>query len=209
MPESVIKRLNELALADGRVKGKGEIEKRTVSFEQDGEMRNGLPETMHTDDNNGVDSSVSLMDESYDQELIYVDADQETNNALDAHEEEPYTEESNYADDMIPTPRVRIEPRVVDMDDLLSSFRQLGVGSPDAVRMEYGDEQGVPRDYGENGAIDTGVMEEATEVADRYFSAGHLVVPRQKLMDIFRGDKHGAALLRWRLEGIRAEYLSE
>ena len=75
MPESVIKKLNELALADGRVKGKGELEKRTVSFEQDDEMRNGLPETMQTEVNNGVDISVSLMDESHDQELIYVEAD--------------------------------------------------------------------------------------------------------------------------------------
>ena len=61
--------------------------------------------------------------------------------------------------------------------------------------MEYGDEQGVPEDYGENGAIDTGVTEEAAEVADRYSSVEHLVVPRQKLMDVFRGDRHGAALL--------------
>ena len=75
MPESVIKKLNELALADGRVKGKGGLEKRTVSFEQDDEMRNGLPETMQTEVNNGVDPSVSLMDESHDQELIYVEAD--------------------------------------------------------------------------------------------------------------------------------------
>ena len=96
---------------------------------------------------------------------------------------------------MIPTPRVRIEPRAVDMDDLLSSFRQLGVGSPDAVRVEYGDEQGVPEDYGENGAIDLGITEEAPETAARYSSVGHLVLPRQKLMDMFRGDKHGAALL--------------
>lgn len=61
--------------------------------------------------------------------------------------------------------------------------------------MECGDEQGVPEDYGENGTIDTGVTEEAAEVADRYTSVGHLVVPRQKLMDMFRGDRHGAALL--------------
>ena len=195
MPESFIKRLNELALADGRIKGKGELEKRTVSFEVDGEMRNGLPETMQTEVNNGVDPSVSLMDASHDQELIYVDADQETNNTHDAHQEEPYTEESYYADDMIPTPRVQIEPRVVDMDELLSSFRQPGVKNPDAAQVEYGDEQGVPKDYGENGAIDTGVMEEATEVADRYSSVGHLVVPRQKLMNMFRGDRHGSALL--------------
>lgn len=135
------------------------------------------------------------MDESHEQELIYVEADQEMNITPDAHEEEPYSEESNYANDMIPTSRVRIEPRVVDMDDLLSSFRQLGVGSPDAVREEDGYEQGVPEDYGENGAIDQGITEEATEAADRYSSVGHLVLPRQKLMDMFRGDKHGAALL--------------
>lgn len=46
MAESIIKKLNELTLADIRVKGKDELEKRTVRFEQGGEMRNGLPETM-------------------------------------------------------------------------------------------------------------------------------------------------------------------
>ena len=54
MPESVIKRLNELALADGRVKEKGNLGKRTVTFEQDGDARNGLPETMVTEVNNSV-----------------------------------------------------------------------------------------------------------------------------------------------------------
>jgi hypothetical protein len=35
MPESVIKRLNELALADGRVKGKGELYARPTSYKED------------------------------------------------------------------------------------------------------------------------------------------------------------------------------
>ena len=80
------------------------------------------------------------------------------------------------------------------MDELLSNFRQLAVGNPGVTQVEYGDEQGVPEGYGENGAIDTGITEEAAEVADRYSSVGHLVVPRQKLMDMFRGDRHKAAL---------------
>lgn len=71
MPESVIKRLNELALADGRVKGKGEIAKLATNFEQDSDARNSLPETMETVVNNGVDPSVSLMDTNHDQELVY------------------------------------------------------------------------------------------------------------------------------------------
>ena len=133
MPESVIKRLNELALADGRIKGTGELEKRTVSFEQDGDARNGLPETMQTEVNNRIDPSVSLMDENHNQELIYVDAEPETV-TYDAHQEEPYTEEPIYADDMVWTPRVRVGPRAVDMDELLTSFRQLAVGNPGGVR---------------------------------------------------------------------------
>ena len=68
MPESVINRFNELALADGRIKGTGELEKRTASFEQDGDARNGVPETMQTEVNNGIDPSVSLMDENHNQE---------------------------------------------------------------------------------------------------------------------------------------------
>ena len=71
MPELLIKRLNELALADGRVKGKGDLAKPTVTFEQDGVLRNGVPETIVTEVNNGVDPSVSLMDAIDYQELIY------------------------------------------------------------------------------------------------------------------------------------------
>ena len=48
MPESVIKRMNALALADGRVKGKGDLEKSCNTFEQLGDNADDLPETMET-----------------------------------------------------------------------------------------------------------------------------------------------------------------
>ena len=196
MPELVIKKLNELALADGRVKGKGDLVKRTVTFEQDGDIRNGLPETMVTEVNNGVDPSVSLMD--HNQELIYCETDQVMDDVGETQQDYLHIEESKYVDDMVPAQRVRVEPKAVQMDDLMSSFRQLAVGQPLASPHEDADEQGVPEDYGENGAIGTGITEQNSETLDeenRYSSVGHMVIPRQKLMNMLRGDRQGVALL--------------
>ena len=107
-----------------------------------------------------------------------------------------------YADDMIPTAmpaaRVRAEPRADDMEDMLSSFRELAVGAPQTASHEVADEQGVPEDYGENGAIDTGVLEESVVPAatpPTYTAYGHRVVSRVDLMDMFRSDKQSMALL--------------
>ena len=195
MPESVIKRLNELALADGRVKGKGDLAKPTVTLEQDGVVRNGLPETIVSEVNNGVDPSVSLMDANDNQELIYCETDQVIDDLDEMQQEELDVED---LDDMVPVQRARVEPKAVEIDDLMNSFRQLAVGQPPASPQEDIDEQGVPEDYGENGAIDTGVAECNNGVLDegnRYSPVGHLVIPRQKLMNMFRGDRHGVALL--------------
>ena len=66
MPESVIKRLNELALEDGRVKGKGELAIRATSFEQDGDSKKGmpdvLPDTIEAAVNNGIDPTLAALD---------------------------------------------------------------------------------------------------------------------------------------------------
>ena len=116
----------------------------------------------------------------------------------ETQQEEFWVEKSNYVDDMAPAQRARVEPKAVEMDDLMSSFRQLAVGQPLASPQDNIDEQGVSEDYGENGAIDTGVAECNNEVLDkgnRFSPVGHMVIPRQKLMNMFRGDRHGAALL--------------
>lgn len=70
MPESVIKRLNELALADGRVKGRGEMYDKPTSYEQDGGAKSGLPDTMDTTVKNGVDPAVLPLDIHDDTDLI-------------------------------------------------------------------------------------------------------------------------------------------
>ena len=62
MPESVIKRLNELALADGRVKGKGEIYTKPTSYEQDGGAKSDLPDTIDSPVNDGVDPAILHLD---------------------------------------------------------------------------------------------------------------------------------------------------
>ena len=96
-----------------------------------------------TEVNNGVDPSVSLMD--HNQELIYCETDQVMDDVGET--------QSNYVDDTVPAQRVRVEPKAVEMDDLMSSYRQLAVDQSLASPHEDADEQGVPEDYGENRAI--------------------------------------------------------
>ena len=211
MPESVIKRLNELALADGRVKGKGELAKPMSTYEQDSDVRDDLPETMETRINNGIDPSASLMDANHNPELIY----EVGVNEPAAQQDEQNVEESGYVDDMVPAARVRFEPRVVEMNDRMSRFRELAVGQPYALPQEDTDEQGIPEDYGENGAVtehtrETGAAVERTGTTDgpvyRYSAEGNRVIPRMDLMNMFRGGKNGAALLTRNYDSAGGEW---
>ena len=197
--ESVIKRMNALALADGMVKCKGELEKINSTFEQLDDKADELPKMMETRVNEGVDPSTAITDTNYSLEFVYEEL---VEHADVAQPEEQHIEETMYADDMVPpatpTVGVRVEPRVVDSDDMMSSFTKLAEGTPDTAPHETSDEQDVPEDYGENGAIDTGVLEEpvAPTVSPTTYSAyGHRVVSRGNLMDMFRSDKNGTALL--------------
>ena len=199
MPESVIKKMNSLALADGRVKGKGDLEKINSTHGHISDITEDLPETMETQINEGVDPSTNLHDTNYNPELIYEEPVEQVDVAqLD----EQHEEEIVYADDVIsavmPAERVRVEPRAVNMDDMMSSFRELAVGTPYTAPLDTADEHGVPEDYGENGAIDISAQEEQSIPATTpptYSSYGHRVIPRADLMDMFRSDKHGTALL--------------
>ena len=149
---------------------------------------------METRVNEGVDPSASLLDSNYSPELVYKEL------AEDAGISEPeaqHTEESVFADDMIPivTPavRVRVEPRAVDMDDMMRALE-----TPHTAPHETADEQGIPEDYGENGATDTGILEEpgAQVASPQIYSAyGRRVVPREDMMNMFRSDKDGTAFL--------------
>ena len=70
MPDSVIKRLNELALADGRVKGKGELYAPPTSYVQDSDAKRGLPDTMETTVNNGIDPSIAISDSRDNSDVV-------------------------------------------------------------------------------------------------------------------------------------------
>ena len=65
MPESVIKRLNALALADERVKGKSELVRTENTYETVSDKSDELPETTETTVNEGVDPSTTLLDANY------------------------------------------------------------------------------------------------------------------------------------------------
>ena len=70
MPESVIKRLNELALADGRVKGKGEIYTKPTSNEQDSGAKSDLSDTIDSPVNDGVDPAILPLDIDDETDII-------------------------------------------------------------------------------------------------------------------------------------------
>ena len=206
MPESVIKRMNALALADGRVKDKSELARTETSYETVTDKSDDLHEKMETIVNEGADPSTTLLDTNYNPEMIY----EEIVDQIDTTQpDEPCLEETDLADDMIPVARVRFEPRVVEMDDLMSSFRGLALGLPHTASHETTDEQGVPEDYGENGAIAMGTAEEPDTVAatsNTYSAYGHRVIPRANLMDMFRGDKQSAALLTRNYESAGGDW---
>ena len=69
MPLSVIQRLNELAKKDGRIKGKGELAEAPTYYETDTVVRDGVPETIEVQINDGVDPSIAVSDRLYAPEL--------------------------------------------------------------------------------------------------------------------------------------------
>ena len=63
--------MNALALADGRVKGKSDLEKSNSAYDRISDNSDDLPETMETMINEGIDPSTDLLDANYNPELIY------------------------------------------------------------------------------------------------------------------------------------------
>ena len=188
MPDSVIKRLNELALADGRVKGKGDLAKPATSYEQGDDVPDDLPEIMETRINNGIDPSTSLLDINHNPELIYNESDEVRVDGTATPHDEQVVEESGYADDVLPTdtlPVARVRhDHGDDMNDLMSSFRELAVGQPNPTPHEDADEMGVPEDYAQGGG---GNMQMGYDP--------NRVLGSNDLMHLFRGNRLGSALL--------------
>ena len=71
MPKSFIKRMNALALADGRVKRKSELVRTGNTYEIISDNIDELPEMIETTVNEGVDPSTTLLDANYNPELMY------------------------------------------------------------------------------------------------------------------------------------------
>ena len=188
MPASVIQRMNELALADGRVKGKGDLSKPLATYEQDSDVRDSLPETMEPDINNGVDPSTALLDSIQDPGMTYVEGDDPTEGEVYEGIGEAAEE---YSDEDIPPPRIQFKPRTDELDDLLNSFKQLDLGPYNyrASSNDGTDEQGVPEDYTAGGGVNTGGVE-ATGTAEGEDQSENRGVRKRNLMDLFRGNRH-------------------
>ena len=211
MPESVIKRLNELALEDGRVKGKGELAVRATSYEQDGGSKNampdGLPDTIETAVNNGIDPTLAALDSEDFSDAIDDMPDKQEHDEGSATDMMYDLSQPNYADDAITPLCLVVKQRPVEMEDLINSLRSMKV-SP-YVRMEDSNEtfdaQGVAVDYTAGSGSDAGGGETAdahdSTVGDTFETCmsaepGPLVrMRRENFMSYIRGEKGGLALL--------------
>ena len=162
IPESVIKRLNELAQADGRAKGKGDLYARPTSYEQYGNAAKGLPDTMEPNVNNGVDPSIGPLEDDRDQKNGEADSgDQQQDSGGELEEQQFDNGEALSEVDL----RDGIEPYVEaiqaeqpedhdnDIDDLVDSMNRMRAGPRDQGEDPTGglDERGIPEDYTSTG----------------------------------------------------------
>ena len=213
MPESVIKRLNELAQADGRVKGKGDLYVRPISYEQYGDAAKGLPDTTEPIVNNGVDPSVEPLVGGDDHELINLDGYdgelhqdggdkpevQQYDSGGASNEPDPNDDIKPYEEDI---PDVRTDERDNDMDDLVDSMNKMQAGPRDPVRDPEGglDERGVTESYTSAGEI----REEYSDARDSVSRATELLaapaprcnISRHEVMNFFRSGSGTALLTR-------------
>ena len=207
MPESVIKRLNALALADGRIKGKGELATLPTLYEQDGHERRGLPDMMDTVVNNGIDPSTKGLDSHDYSDIIDdvpIEQDHHENGATHAA---PDLIEPVYYEDAIAPVYPPGKPKPVDMDDLISSLRSMDAGR--FGRVEDSDEtvdaHGIPVDYTAVGGV--GDTMDRTAYTDLEASDSGVETQRRPRMDrhdflnFFRSGRGGAALLARNYDG--------
>ena len=141
-------------------KGKGELYTRPTSYEQDGDARKGLPDTIVSTINNGVDQSIPTLENEDEPELIvdvdgymdhehangsdYVDQQSETGGALDG----PYPDGPIHSSDTTRVPEQLVE-REYAMDGLIDSINRMRAGPGDHPEdpTRGVDERGVPVDY--------------------------------------------------------------
>lgn len=207
MPDSVNKRLNEMALEDGRVKGKGELDGRVTSYDQDSDAKKRLPDTIEIVVNDGIDPAVAALDGDEFTDMIDDIPD------VNEHQENGATDMTYdlnhpmYADDAIAPLRLRAKPKPVEMDDLIDSLKSLEVGPYVRTVDSYEkfDEQGVPIDYTSGSSAYTGSDETVgvqgsteRDMLEKRMMArpGQDVhMRREDFMTYFRGGNGGLALL--------------
>ena len=197
MPESVIKRLNELAQADGRVKGKGNLYARSTSHEQYGNATKGLPDTMEPNVNNGVDPSMESLADDREPTNGEADSGDQQQDSGGELEEQQYDngEALNELDlrDGIELYREAIqaeqpEEHDNDMDDLVDSMNRMRAGPRDQGEDPTGglDERGIPEDYTSTGGTRDeysdarGAVSRATELLA--VPAPHYGISRHEVM---------------------------
>ena len=201
MPDSVIKRLNEMALEDGRVKGKGELDGRLTSYDQDSDAKKRLPNTIEIVVNDGIDPAVAVLDGDEFADVIDNIPD------VNEHQENSATDMTydlnhpTYADDAIAPLRLPAKPKPDEMDDLIDSLKSLEVGPYVRTEDSYEmfDEQGVPIDYTSGSSAYTG-SDETVGVqgsTERDMLEKRIMArPGQDVrMRHFRGGNGGLALL--------------
>ena len=211
MPESVIKRLNELALADGRVKGKGELETRPISYMQDSDAKRGLPDTIEITVNNGIDPSVAVLESDDRTDVVNDTPDEQQDEGNDVTDYLPDLNQSTYCDDAIVPLNVPAKQKLSDMEELINSFKSMDAGR--FVREEDSEEthdaQGVPVDYTAVDCVDAGEDDTGSTNIDTNIDSAeknsdvprHPRVTSQGFMNYFRNGKGGAALLTRNYDG--------
>lgn len=125
MPISVIQRLNEHALKDGRVKGKGELSHGPTSYDVNSEAMGELPELMETVTNEGVDPAIALRSGMHTPELADDLQDRQGGGDGTTEDNSRTPLELNYADNMIMNPQVDDGDNGVG--DLLTGFEGMHV----------------------------------------------------------------------------------
>lgn len=207
MPLSVIKRMNDLALKDGRVKGKGEPARVPTTYVMQSNVGDSRPNTIETVTHNGIDPSVILRSDENDPdtEVNGVPYHEHEGNRGGISEVEMQVNDTDYADDAVPVFIPQGKPKAVDMDDLIQSFGGLGSGRYDDESIGgMGEPYGVTASAavsGDNthepysgGAYSSGAAVESSET--EYEEHDNSLRPwRENIKQFFRRGVNGGALL--------------
>ena len=211
MPLSVIQRMNDLALKDGRVKGKGELAQKPTTYKMQSDVGSSLPDIMESVTNNGIDPSIILENDEVTRELANneeVGREPEGNRGVDditpegehegnggADDVEMQINDTDYADDAIPIFIPQGKPKEVNMDDLIHSFGGLGSGKYDDETIGGIGEEDDATTGAAVGGNDTGALLDVSSETEDTQHVEPLHRRRLDIMQLFRKGVNGGALL--------------